>query len=184
MDDRVLVAALIGHDETIVKKFSKIFPYVPLHIFHRPFKNKKEFLKFFSDYDRVLLLKPGADFRQNCVLKFIDSSYVGSTTMALVDPRSHGTLTQKKKEKQLFKSFFMRDDGRPEGRFQTVEADIDGEWDVGPTIRAGTGHDGIRIYRETRFGVPGDRLNVKTGNHVFSIQLRNGRLLNDVFIKA
>lgn len=104
--------------------------------------------------------------------------------MTLVDPKGQGMLTPKKKEKQLFKSLFMKNEGRPEGGLGTVSADIDGEWDVGPTIRAGTGHDGIRVYRQTRFGVLGERLNIQTEKHSFSIQLHNGRLMHDIFIKA
>jgi hypothetical protein len=196
MEDRVLVAALIGHEETIVKKFLKIFPRTRLYVFDsevakqherveylpKP-KSEKEFLKFFSEYDRLLILFPGADFNQNCILRFIDYAYVESPYMRLVDPRGRGKLFPKKKEKQLFKSLFMKNEGRPEGRFRIVSADIDGKWEVGPTIRAGTGHDGIRIYKQTRFGVPGDTLHIKTEKHLFSIQLHNGRLIHDVFIK-
>jgi len=196
MEDRVLVAALIGHEETIVKKFLKFFPRTTLYVFdskvHEKYerveylpkpKSKKEILKFFSEYDRVLILLPGADFNQNCILRFIDFAYVESPLMKLVDPRGRGKLFPKKKEKQLFNSLFMKNDGRPEGSFDIVSADIDGKWDVGPTIRAGTGHDGIRIYKKTRFGVPGDQLNIRTEKHLFSIELHNGRLMHDVFIK-
>ena len=192
----MLVAVLIGHEETIVKKFLKVFPRTTLYVSdshpieeherlkHLPKqKSKKEFLKFFSEYDRVLILLPGADFNQNCILRFIDFAYVESPLMKLVDPRGRGKLFPKKKEKQLFNSLFMKNDGRPEGSFDIVSADIDGKWDVGPTIRAGTGHDGIRIYKKTRFGVPGDQLNIRTEKHLFSIELRNGRLMHDVFIK-
>lgn len=196
MEDRVLVAVLIGHEETIVKKFLKVFPRTTLYVAdshplekherlrHLPKqKSEKEFLKFFSDYDRVLILLPGADFNQNCILRFIDFAYIESPLMKLVDPRGRGKLFPKKKEKQLFQSLFMKNDGRPEGGFDIVSADIDGKWDVGPTIRAGTGHDGIRIYKKTRFGVPGDQLNIRTEKHLFSIELRKGRLMHDVFIK-
>lgn len=198
MENRVLVGALIGHEETIVKKFLKIFPRITLYVFddlhvpenHEGVKylprptNEKEFLKFFFEYDRVLILFPGADFNQNCILRFIDFAYVESPYMRLVDPRKRGTILPKKKEKQLFKSLFMKNEGRPEGKFRIVSADIDGKWDVGPTIRAGTGHDGIRIYKQTRFGVWGERLHIKTEKHFFSIQLHKGRLIHDVFIKA
>ena len=51
-------------------------------------------------------------------------------------------------------------------------------------ILPGLGPSGLRIYKQTSFGVKGERLSITTSTHEFSMQLDKGHLIEDIFIKA
>jgi hypothetical protein len=65
-----------------------------------------------------------------------------------------------------------------------VSACIDNDWNVLPQVLTGLGPSGLRIYKQTSFGVKGERLYITTSTHEFSMQLDNGHLIEDIFIKA
>jgi hypothetical protein len=223
-----LVGALVNPSgETIVKQFIKFFPTSVLWVFVQKQKksffkkvlgaypnvevtdfvhDKKTFYKLFLEFDRVLLLTENAEISRNCILRFIDFSYISCPGMTLFAPRlmaelavhnpcpegvpekfwvethAHG-LFPTEKEEQLFEKMFKEKDAKP-GYLLIVSACIDNDWNVLPQVLTGLGPSGLRIYKQTSFGVKGERLSITTSTHEFSMQLDKGHLIEDIFIKA
>lgn len=223
-----LVGALVNPSgETIVKQFVKFFPTVVLWVFVKKEKksffkkvlraypnievidivhDEKTFYKLFLEFDRVLLLTEKAEISRNCILRFIDFSYISGPGMTLVAPRLMAQLAVHKPrpadvpekvwvlfhanghfptetEEQLFVKMFREKDAGP-GELVIITATIDNEWNVLPQILPGLGPSGLRIYKQTSFGEKGSVLIIKTLTHEFTMQLVNGKLIDNIFIKA
>ena len=78
---------------------------------------------------------------------------------------------------------FREKDAGP-GELVIITATIDNDWNVLPQILPGLGPSGLRIYKQTSFGVKGSVLIIKTLTHEFTMQLVNGKLIDNIFIKA
>ena len=223
-----LVGALVNPSgETIVKHFVKFFPTVVLWVFVKKEKksffkkvlkaypnvevtdivhDEKTFYKLFLEFDRVLLLTEKAEISRNCILRFIDFSYISGPGMTLVAPRLMAQLAvhnprpadvpekvwvpihanghfPTETEEQLFVKMFREKDAGP-GELVIITATIDNDWNVLPQILPGLGPSGLRIYKQTSFGVKGSVLIIKTLTHEFTMQLVNGKLIDNIFIKA
>jgi hypothetical protein len=223
-----LVGAVVSpSEETIVKQFVKFFPTTVLWVFvekeKKSFfktvfgcypnvevtdfvKDEKTFYKLFLEFDRVLLLTENAEISRNCILRFIDFSYISCPGMTLFAPRLMGELAvhnprpegvpeklwvethahglfPTEKDEELFEKMFRQKDAKP-GHLLIVAASIDKDWNVLPQVLPGLGPSGLRIYKQTGFGVKGERLYITTATHEFSMQLVDGKLIDDIFIKA
>ena len=223
-----LVGALVNPSgETIVKQFIKFFPTSVLWVFVEKQKKslfkkvlgaypnievtdivheEKTFYKLFLEFDRVLLLTENAEISRNCILRFIDFSYISGPGMTLLAPRlmaelavhnprpadvpeklwvrthAHGHFPTETEE-QLFVKMFKEKDAKP-GELFIVSASVDKDWNVLPQVLTGLGPSGLRIYKQTSFGVKGETLYITTTTHEYSMQLVNGKLIDDIFIKA
>jgi hypothetical protein len=78
---------------------------------------------------------------------------------------------------------FKEKDAKP-GELFIVSASVDKDWNVLPQVLTGLGPSGLRIYKQTSFGVKGETLYITTTTHEYSMQLVNGKLIDDIFIKA
>ena len=99
-----------------------------------------------------------------------------------VETHAHG-LFPTEKEEQLFEKMFREKDAKP-GELMIIAASIDKDWNVLPQVLTGLGPSGLRIYKQTSFGVKGETLHITTTTHEFSMQLVNGKLIDNIFIKA
>ena len=99
-----------------------------------------------------------------------------------VETHAHG-LFPTEKDEELFEKMFRQKDAKP-GHLLIVAASIDKDWNVLPQVLPGLGPSGLRIYKQTGFGVKGERLYITTATHEFSMQLVDGKLIDDIFIKA
>jgi hypothetical protein len=223
-----LVGAVVNPSgETIVKQFVKFFPTNVLWVFVEKQKksffktvfgcypnvevtdfvhDEKTFYKLFLEFDRVLLLTEDAEISRNCILRFIDFSYISGPGMTLFAPRlmaelavhnprprdvpeklwvrthAHG-LFPTETEEQLFVKMFREKDAKP-GELMIIAASIDKDWNVLPQVLPGLGPSGLRIYKQTGFGVKGETLYITTTTHEYAMQLVDGKLIDNIFIKA